>query len=468
MHFLSHAPPFEQPALSSAILSFSVSVRVLMSHRKKAQIAFASAVTLLALSGVAAYVSIVRLLESEELVIHTLRVQSALGEFTNAIAKVGRVATAYVATGKEEFLDDFQPYLDEVAPTMQHLRNLTNDNPSQQALCDRLQQATEQRMLLFRRSIEVKRKFPNDETAQVRIRQQTAPFSTVTTEITAQMREAEDALLDLRQKASAHRLKLTILILGFTFVIALVLFSINYRLLSTELRARERAEHASRALSAHVMHLQDEERRKFSRELHDSLGQYLAGLKMSFSMLASNHADDARYSECMQLLEQCIAETRTISHLLHPPMLDVAGFASTAKWFVEGFSQRSGVEVKTDIEETPVRLPPNVELVLFRVLQESLTNIHRHAKSAKAEVALKIEAGKAVLSIRDFGSGVPPDVLARFHTDDATGVGLGGMRERVRELVGQFDISSNASGTTVRVSIPLQSVAVAADASAAD
>jgi signal transduction histidine kinase len=149
-------------------------------------------------------------------------------------------------------------------------------------------------------------------------------------------------------------------------------------------------------------------------------------------------------------------------------MLDVAGFASTAKWFVEGFSQRSGVEVKTDIEETPVRLLPNVELVLFRVLQESLTNIHRHAKSAKAEVALKIEAGKAVLSIRDFGSGVPPDVLARFHTDDATGVGLGGMRERVRELAGQFDISSDASGTTVRVSIPLQSVAVAADASAAD
>ena len=439
-----------------------------MSPRKKAQIAFASAVTLLALSGVAAYVSIVRLLESEELVIHSLRVQSALGDFTNAIARVGRVATAYVATGKEEFLGDFQPYLDEVPPTMQHLRDLTKDNPSQQALCERLQQSTEQRMLLFQRSIELKKKYPNDETAQVRIRQQTAPFSSVTTEITAQMREAEDALLDVRQKASAYRLKLTILILGFTFVIALALFSINYRLLSMELTARERAEHASRALSAHVMRLQDEERRKFSRELHDSLGQYLAGLKMSFSMLASDHAEDSRYFECMQLLEQCIAETRTISHLLHPPMLDVAGFATTAKWFVEGFSQRSGVEVKTNLAETPGRLPPNLELVLFRVLQESLTNIHRHSKSTKAEVALKLVAGNAVLSIRDFGSGVPPAVLARFHTHDASGVGLAGMRERVRELAGQFEISSDSSGTTVRISIPLPAAAVAADASAAD
>ena len=146
-----------------------------MSPRKKAQIAFASAVTLLALSGVAAYVSIVRLLESEELVIHSLRVQSALGDFTNAIARVGRVATAYVATGKEEFLGDFQPYLDEVPPTMEHLRDLTKDNPSQQALCDRLQQSTEQRMLLFQRSIELKKKYPKDETAQVRIRRQTAP-----------------------------------------------------------------------------------------------------------------------------------------------------------------------------------------------------------------------------------------------------------------------------------------------------
>jgi len=439
-----------------------------MSPRKKAQIAFASAVTLLALSGVAAYVSIVRLLESEELVIHTLRIQSALGDFTNAIARVGRVATAYVATGKEEILEDFQPYLDEVPPTMEHLRDLTRDNPSQQALCERLQKATEQRMLLFQRSIELKKKYPNDETAQVRIRQQTAPFSSITTETTAQMREAEDALLDVQQKASAHRLKLTILILGFTFVIALALFSINYRLLSTELKARERAEHASRALSAHLMRLQDEERRKFSRELHDSLGQYLAGLKMSFSMLASNHADDSRYFECMQLLEQCIAETRTISHLLHPPMLDVAGLAITAKWFVEGFSQRSGIEVKTDLAETPGRLPANVELVLFRVLQESLTNIHRHSKSTRAEVALKLVVGNAVLSIRDFGSGVPPEVLERFHTDDASGVGLAGMRERVRELAGQFEIGSDSSGTTVRVSIPLPAAAVAVDASAAD
>src|SRR5262249_54313748 len=155
----------------------------------------------------------------------------------------------------------------------------------------------------------LKKTSPHDEAAQVRIRQQTAPLSYETTDIMSQMRHTEDVLLDGRQRASAHRLTLTIVILGFAFVIALVLFSINYRLLSSELAARQRAEHASRALSTHLLRLQDEERRKFSRELHDSLGQYLAGLKMSFSMLAANHVEDSRYSECMQLLEQCIGET---------------------------------------------------------------------------------------------------------------------------------------------------------------
>src|SRR5262249_38969455 len=129
-----------------------------MSPRKKAQIAFASAVTLLALSGVAAYVSIVRLLESEELVIHSLRVQSALGDFTNAIARVGRAATAFVATGNQDFLEDIRSYLDGVRPTMQHLRDLTKDNPKQQSLCDRLEGVTRQRLSLFEDSIDRKKR----------------------------------------------------------------------------------------------------------------------------------------------------------------------------------------------------------------------------------------------------------------------------------------------------------------------
>jgi signal transduction histidine kinase len=439
-----------------------------MSSRKKAQIAFASAVTLLALSGVAAYVSIIRLLESQRLVQHTLEVQSAIGAYTNATAKVGRTATAYVATADPDLLDDFERYLAEVPQSLERLREITADNPSHQALWPRLEIVTQQRMALFRNSVELKKQYPQDEQGQTDIRRQTAPFSFETTALISQMDEQEQKLLAARKRTSSHLLMVTVLILVFAFAMALTLFSINYWLLSHELRGRERAEQASRALSTHLMELQDEERRRFSRELHDSLGQSLAGLKMTMSRLAAGHPEDRRYAECMQMLDQSMAETRTISHLLHPPMLDIAGFCSTARSYLQEFSERSGVAMEIDIPDCVRRLPPATELALFRVLQESLGNIHRHSKSLRAEVALRLSPRRVLLMIRDFGSGVPPDVLERFKRDGASGVGLAGMRERVRELGGEFEIDSSANGTAVRVSLPIALEKLTADASAAD
>jgi signal transduction histidine kinase len=439
-----------------------------MSSRKKAQIAFASAVTLLVLSGVAAYVSIIRLLESQRLVQHTLEVQSAIGDYINATAKVGRAAAAFVATADPDLLDDFDQYVAEVPASLQRLRQITSDNPSHQAIWRRLEIVTQQRMSLFSNAVQLKKRFPKDEQGQANIRLESAPFSSETTNLISQMYDQEQKLLAARKRTSSHVLDVTVLILVFAFAMALTLFSINYWLLSEELRARERAEQASRGLSTHLIKLQDEERRKFSRELHDSLGQYLAGLKMSFTKLAENHPEDNRYAECMKMLDQSMAETRTISHLLHPPMLDIAGFCSTARSYVQEFSQRSGVAMKTDIPESVRRLPPAIELALFRVLQESLGNIHRHAKSARAEVGLKLSPRKVVLTIRDFGTGVPQDILQRFKSDGTSGVGLAGMRERVRELGGEFDIDSGASGTIVRVSLPIAMEKLAADASAAD
>src|SRR6202008_1720884 len=119
----------------------------------------------------------------------------------------------------------------------------------------------------------------------------------------------------------------------------------------------------------------DEERRKFSRELHDSLGQYLVGAKMNLDMLAKERPADEVLTGAIHLLDQSIAETRTISHLLHPPLLDEAGLASACRWFVEGFGRRSGIDVKLDIDDGAGRLSETTELVLFRVLQESLTNV---------------------------------------------------------------------------------------------
>jgi signal transduction histidine kinase len=250
--------------------------------------------------------------------------------------------------------------------------------------------------------------------------------------------------------------------LSVAFLLAFLLFFIQYRFLSVELKARVQAERIAlesedslRQLTARLLQLQDAERRKFSRELHDSLGQYLAGVKMNLEMFATRREENL-LAEAIQLLDQSIGETRTISHLLHPPLLDEAGFSSAAKWYLEGFAQRSGIEIKVELPEDVGRLPKPAALGLFRVLQESLTNIHRHSGSAKAEVVLTLAARQVTLKVRDYGKGIAPELLKSFRTKGMrSGVGLAGMRERIRELGGQLSIQASAPGTLISVTMPI-------------
>lgn len=218
----------------------------------------------------------------------------------------------------------------------------------------------------------------------------------------------------------------------------------------------ERRTIALRHLSSKLMHVQDEESRRIARELHDSIGQYLAALKMNLSQLGNGNAFKTPeiLSECRQLLDQCASETRTLSYLLHPPLLDEMGFASAATNYVEEFARRSKIE--TDILlDLPDRLPADTEILLFRVLQESLTNIHRHSGSGRAKIRAGIEGETVYLEIRDFGHGLPQEVLESFKTSgNGVGVGLAGIRERLREVDGKLDISSSADGTILRFSLP--------------
>jgi signal transduction histidine kinase len=163
-------------------------------------------------------------------------------------------------------------------------------------------------------------------------------------------------------------------------------------------------------------------------------------------------------TESRQLLNHCLTEIRTLSHLLHPPLLDETGFASAAQWYVEGFARRSRVAV--ELHFTPLdRMPANVELVLFRVLQETLTNIHRHSGSSRAVVRLDFDGKQVTLEVRDFGHGIPSDRLARFQSSGTgVGVGLAGIRERVSELGGRMDIASSQDGTTVKVFVPTSGI----------
>jgi signal transduction histidine kinase len=228
--------------------------------------------------------------------------------------------------------------------------------------------------------------------------------------------------------------------------------------ISVDVTARRNAEGAIRRLSGRLLNLQDQERRRIARELHDSLGQYLAGLKMTVELLAQPNTRDkaALFVECSDILERCISETRTLSHLLHPPLLDEAGFASAAKWFVHGFSQRSGIPVTFDLEPNFPRLPETIEIALFRVLQESLTNVHRHSRAGGAEIHVDLQPHEVTLEVTDRGCGIPAHVLTPIKRNGTqSGVGLAGMRERVNELGGRLEIDSSGQGTTIRVTLPL-------------
>jgi signal transduction histidine kinase len=302
----------------------------------------------------------------------------------------------------------------------------------------------------------------SEQRLQAEFARQNLPLEDEMSSVILQMRGEEDRLLGIRKAATHRQFILTVITLFVAFVLALILFSIQYRFLSAELTAREQAEEvvreseqSLRRLTGRLLKLQDAERRKFSRELHDSLGQYLAGVKMTIEMFATRR-EESLLAEAAGLVDQAIAETRTISHLLHPPLLDEAGFSSAAKWYLEGFAQRSGIVVKVDLPEEASRLPKPVALGLFRVLQESLTNIHRHSGSAKAEVTLGFLPDRVILSVRDFGKGIPPGLLRSFLAKGTkAGIGMAGMRERIRDLGGQLNIQPCTPGTLIAVTMPI-------------
>jgi signal transduction histidine kinase len=446
-----------------------------MSPRKKAQAAFASALALLFLSGVATYFATTRLLESERWVIHTHEVRAAIGDVDSALSRVGRARSGYVNSGTGDFLNQFEAAASEIPPSLQHLRELTLDNPKQQEFCSRLEDATARRVALLRESIQLQKEAPGKDEGQVDLSRQAVPISSDITLIMQQMREEEQRLLESRERTSHRLFIVTVVILAVAFILALELFTLHYRLLAAELTAREQAEQVARdseeslrRLTGRLLQLQDAERRKFSRELHDSLGQYLAGAKMNLEIFAAQRRDDS-LPEAIQLLDQAIAETRTISHLLHPPLLDEAGLSSAAKWYMEGFAQRSGIEVKVNLPDDVGCLPKPVALGLFRVLQESLTNIHRHSGSTKAEVTLDLLPERVILKVRDYGKGIPPEVLSGFQTKGTnSGVGLAGMRERMRDLGGQLNIEPCAPGVLISATLPVSEKLEKAIASAAD
>jgi two-component system NarL family sensor kinase len=221
------------------------------------------------------------------------------------------------------------------------------------------------------------------------------------------------------------------------------------------------ANESLRELSSRLQQIRDEERRQIARELHDSVGQLLAALGMNIAVVQhqSDRLDSAgarAVSENAAMVEQISREIRTISHLLHPPLLDAAGLASALRWYVDGFSERSKIRVDLDIPEEFGRLSAEMEIAVFRMVQECLTNIHRHSGGSAAGIRVREEDHGLYVEVSDGGKGIPLEKQLEFSSAGRTGVGFRGMRERLRQLGGTLEIRSDSSGTRVSARLPLQ------------
>jgi signal transduction histidine kinase len=223
---------------------------------------------------------------------------------------------------------------------------------------------------------------------------------------------------------------------------------------TTELNA---ANQSLRQLSARLLQLQDEERRRFARELHDSVGQMLAAIKMNIAVVQSTVLDPMAAIAVAQnasLIAQISSEIRTISHLLHPPLLDEVGLSSALRWYVDGFSERSKIAVNLDIADDIGRLGNDREIAIFRVVQECLTNVHRHASSRTAAVRLTRQDGRVRVEVEDAGKGIPLEKQLDLSSPGQVGVGVRGMRERIAQLGGVLEVRSDPNGTVVVATFP--------------
>lgn len=253
---------------------------------------------------------------------------------------------------------------------------------------------------------------------------------------------------------------------GKTLTLAVIHDVSERKLMDVE---RERALDELHELAATLVHIQDDERRRIGRDLHDSTGQCLVALELSLTRLVRlvqppMSAAHSLADECVALARQCSTEIRTASYLLHPPLLDEIGLLSALRWLADGLRQRSGIQIELELPESLERLPPQHELAIFRVAQEALTNVHRHSKSPSVTVRLFEQDGAVFMEVEDAGHGILVAGASGRATDAATlGVGLAGMRERMRQLGGTLSVRTGPLGTCVQARLPLTRAAARPD-----
>jgi signal transduction histidine kinase len=425
------------------------------------------ALVMIVVTGVIAYFTEAGVMNSRTWVVHTYQVKTDLEELQATLNEMRASGELYLLSNDKAELLRSREQATRIRDLAGTVQRLTQDNPTQQRRLDVLRPLMDTQIAQSDSFVDT---YTQGPLAGADLRRSLDEASDRREQIAASieaMQAEEERLLKVRLNTWDSLFKRNIITLGATFAIAAILLAYNFRQLLSEIARREETEklqrqnaESYRALSARILELQDVERRKIARELHDSVGQYLTGLKLNLGHLQSREAraipeNPALLSETIELMDRAIGEVRTISHLLHPPLLDELGFDSAARWYMEGFSKRSGIEVKMQVDDIVERLPKHVELALFRVLQEALTNVHRHAQAHLIQVTVACTDEAAVLVVQDDGKGIPNEVLENFRMGLASGIGLAGMRERLAELGGTLEVQSGADGSILRAALPV-------------
>jgi signal transduction histidine kinase len=417
---------------------------------------FASAIFLLLVCGSALSWMLYRIYNGEEWVRHTYTVQLLVAEIGSNLNRTGRVRQTYLDTGNQRYLEDIEATRAEIFDKISQLKGMVRDNLDEERAAENLEEAARARFLTFDESLQLFRSGKSTPESQGAYTQELVRWSQQTSSIIRAMQETESNLLGCRLLITKSLFYWIIGVLVFSYLLSIYMLWEHYRGLSAELNQRKRAEENALSLSSQLLNAQDQERRKIARDLHDGLGQNLAAAKMITDSMLNRPADQRKLLELSAILHDAVVSTRSISHLLHPPLVDELGFVCAARSYLEGFSSRTGVQLNVDLPDYDERLPRDLELTLFRVLQEALSNIQRHSKSAKAEVHFRADHRKATLNIRDFGVGLPSDTIRRFQENGTNvGVGLAGMKERVRERNGRFELHSDSAGTSISATFPV-------------
>jgi signal transduction histidine kinase len=404
-----------------------------------------------------------RAVESRDLIVHTYDVRREIRSIDEASSQSRAIVLGLLLKnqrGESPLLDE---QADRMTRAVSNLRGLVSDNPRQISRVDKLEPLVEQQTSELAECLA--NKGCTVSTLPEGLLQGRHQQKSQIDVLTDEMDREEAQLLGARLRTWDKVFVRNMVVIGVTLAFAVLLLFYIFHLHKLEIAMRKQMEKQAlenaesyRALSARILELQDVERRKIARELHDSVGQFLAGLKMNLRQLESGKVSSSTspewLAESIEMADRALGEIRTISHLLHPPLLEELGFISTARAYLEEFSKRSGINVDLQIGEVVERFPRSIELALFRVLQESLTNVHRHAKAQKVNVNINCKEGKVILIVADDGKGIPPRILDLLLSGGAAGIGLSGMRERLIELQGTLEVASSPTGTTVRATLP--------------